>query len=420
MSGDRVLVVGGGVIGVCCAYFLARRGADVTLLERGELGSGASYGNAGTIAPGHPPLNGPGRVRHALRLMRDRTGPLYIPPRWDPGLARWLWSFRRRCTVEGREAAMRALAPLGRATLELFDRLVEEEELACGYRHEGYYLVTRSAHGQREAEREAAIMRRHGYRPELLSREELREREPALREDTLGGMFYPEAATCFPHRFVAEMAERARRHGARLETGRPVARLLTREDRVRGVRLEDEGGEVVEADAVVVATGAYAPALLRPLGLHLPVQAGKGYHRDLPVGLAGAPPLRIACVLSETSVFCTPMDGFVRFAGTMEFSGLNHELRRPRLEQLTTAAREYLDGVGEADPLSEWCGLRPCTPDGLPIVGPCPGYGGLLVATGHAMLGLTLAPVTGTLMADYVLDGTPSMDIGALRVDRFK
>jgi len=314
---------------------------------------------------------------------------------------------------------MRALAPLGRATLELFDRLVTEEELTCGYRHAGYYQVCRTARGLREAEEEAAIMRRYGYRPELLSGEALREREPALREGTLGGTFYPEAATCFPDRFVTEMAERARRDGARLETGRPVARLLTRGDRVTGVRLEGEGEEVVDADAVILATGAYAPALLRPLGFDLPVQAGKGYHRDLAGGPGGAPPLRTACVLSETSVFCTPMDGCVRFAGTMEFSGLNHELRRARLEQLTTAARHYLDGVGEADPLSEWCGLRPCTPDGLPIVGPCPGFGGLFVATGHAMLGLTLAPVTGKLVAEYVLDGTPSMDIRALRVDRF-
>ncbi|MFQ5678730.1 MAG: NAD(P)/FAD-dependent oxidoreductase [Gemmatimonadota bacterium] len=418
MRSDRVLVVGGGVIGLCCAYFLARRGADVRLLERGEIGHGASWGNAGTISPGHPPLNRPGRMRHALRLMLTPSGPLYIPPRWDPGLARWLWAFRGHCTAGAREAAMGALAPLGRASLALFDRLVADEELACGYRHEGYYQVCRTARGRREAEEEAAIMQRHGYRPELLSGEALREREPALREGTLGGTFYPEAATCVPDRFVTELAERARRRGARLETGREVVELLTRGDRVSGAGLAGEGGEIL-ADAVILTTGAYAAALLRPLGLDLPVQAGKGYHRDLAVGPEGAPPLRIACVLSETSVFCTPMDGFVRLAGTMEFSGLNHELRRPRLEQLSTAAREYLERVGEAEPVSEWCGLRPCTPDGRPIVGPVPGYPGLFVATGHAMLGLTLAPVTGKLMAEYVLDGSPSMEIGALRVDRF-
>ena len=124
-------------------------------------------------------------------------------------------------------------------------------------------------------------------------------------------------------------------------------------------------------------------------------------------------------MLGEHSVFCTPMDGFLRFAGTMEFSGLNHEMRRPRLEQLTTAADLYLEGVGDTPSRSEWCGLRPCTPDGLPIVGRVPGHDGVYVANGHAMLGLTLGPVTGKLISELVLDGKPSMDIHALRMERF-
>jgi D-amino-acid dehydrogenase len=118
-------------------------------------------------------------------------------------------------------------------------------------------------------------------------------------------------------------------------------------------------------------------------------------------------------------VFCTPLEGVVRFAGTLELSGLNHELRQPRLEQLTAAAAEHLEGMGTVEPTSEWCGLRPCTPDGLPIVGPVPGVDGLYVATGHAMLGLTLGPITGRLIADCILDGEPSIDVEALAVDRF-
>ena len=124
-------------------------------------------------------------------------------------------------------------------------------------------------------------------------------------------------------------------------------------------------------------------------------------------------------MLGERSVFCTPMDGFVRFAGTMEFSGLNHDIRQPRLEQLTQSAKLYLANVGDTESRSEWCGLRPCTPDGLPVVGPVPGCEGLFIATGHAMLGLTLGPVTGKLVAEMLLDGAPSSNIDALRVDRF-
>ena len=413
----HTLIIGGGVIGICCAYFLARRGAKVTLLERGDLGAGASSGNAGTIAPGHPPINRPGRLREAFRLLFDRTSPLYIPPRLDPSLARWLWRFRQYCTASHVRATMQALAPLGHITRSLFDQLVAGEGLDCDYRSQGYHEVFRTESGLAAAQHEAALLRDHGYQPEVVSGTALRDREPALRPGTVGGVFHPEAATCDPHRFLLELAERCRKHGATLRTGVEVAEILTRAGRVTGVRTQ--GGETVEADDVVVATGAYSAHLLERLGWPLPIQAAKGYHRDRTIAAGGTPNLSIACVLAEHSVFCTPMDGFVRFAGTLEFSGVNHVLRRARLEQLTRAADLYLTGVGDGPSRSEWCGLRPCTPDGMPIVGPVPGCDGLYVASGHAMLGLTLGPVTGQLVAGMILDRQPSADIKALRVDRF-
>jgi len=233
----------------------------------------------------------------------------------------------------------------------------------------------------------------------------------------LGGLFYPEAATLNPYRFVIEMANRAERHGAVLRTRTEIADVLTGDGKVRGIRTR--AGEVIEADAVVLATGAYSLPLVRKLGLTFPLQAGKGYHRDSDTTRGDAPQLRQACVLGENSVFCTPMDGFVRFAGTLEFSGVNHEIRRPRLEQLTNSSKRYLDGIDDSNFRSEWCGLRPCMPDGLPVVGPVPRHRGLFIATGHGMLGLTLGPVTGRLIAEYILDGAPAMDITALRPERF-
>jgi D-amino-acid dehydrogenase len=182
-----------------------------------------------------------------------------------------------------------------------------------------------------------------------------------------------------------------------------VEDVVTSGGRTRGVRLGS--GDEVGADAVVLATGPFSLDLARRLGTRLPVQPGKGYHRDLPVGAGGSPGLRVAFVLHETSIFCTPMDGFIRYAGTMEFSGLNHVMHRARLEQLTAGARAYLPGLEAQAPLSEWCGLRPVSADGLPMVGPLPGLEALVVATGHGMLGLTLGPATGALVSDWVLDG---------------
>ena len=418
MAERRVVVVGGGVIGVCCAYFLAKGGAGVILVERDEIGGGASFGNAGTIAAGHPPLNKPGRIRRSLLELLNPKSPLYIPVRWDPGLFRWLWAFRTFCTDHHLSVSMGALAPLGQASLDLFDVLVESENLDCNYERNGYYDICRTDRGLREARHDAAMMRQYGYHPHEMGGDELREIEPAILEGVVGGVYFPEAATCDPHRFVLELADRSVRHGARIETGRGVSEILSTGSAVNGVRLED--GEILAANAVVLATGSYSGGLTRGFGLQIPVRAGKGYHRDLELGDPGARLLGIACVLAETSVFCTPMVGFTRLAGTLEFSGVNHEMRPRRLEQLTTAAEEYLDGVRGALIRSEWCGLRPCTPDGIPYVGPVPGQSRLFVATGHAMLGLTLGPVTGKLIGEHVLEGGTSLPAGALGLERLR
>jgi len=412
-----VAIVGGGVIGVCCAYYLAKRGASVTVLERDDVAKGASFGNAGAITPGHVPINKPGRVGQALRSLNRPTNPLYVAPRLDPALARWMWDFARHCTAAHLEASMGIVGPLGHMTERLFHELMSEERLECGYRAEGRYDVFLTERGLAAATAEAALTRRYGFESVVLSGAELREREPALTDAVVGGIYDAGSSIAHPYRFVVELAERARRRGALIRTGCSVRGVRVRSGRVEGVQLAD--GEVVTADVVILAGGVYTVELTRPLGLRLPLQPAKGYHRDRALTDGATPPLRRACLLGEFGVFCTPLDGVVRFAGTLEFSGLNERIRRPRLEQLTNAARTYFKGMGDAAAISEWCGLRPCLPDGLPAIGPVPRVPGLFLATGHAMMGLTLGPVTGQLMAEYVLDGTPSLDLHMLRADRF-
>lgn len=413
----RTVVIGGGVIGTCVAYYLATRGAAVTLVERGEIAGAASRGNAGMISPGHAPINGPGRVTQALRSLKDPLSPLFVAPRWDPGLYRWLWSFARHCSQSQLEAGTVALAPLGLATPALFDELVAAEGLDCDYRPSGYLEVCRTESGLAAARREAALIGRHGFRTEELSAAELREREPAIRDDVVGGIAHADGSTVNPSRFVTELARAAARHGTALRTGTAIERIEVQGERVTGVRTAD--GERIDASGVVVATGSYSGGLLEPLGLALPIQPAKGYHEDRSPALPGTPALAMPCLLVERSVFCTPMDDFVRFAGTLEFSGLNHEIRPDRLDQLMRSASLYFNGVTQADSLDVWVGLRPCTPDGLPAIGPLPGIQGLFAATGHGMLGLTLGPVTGKLLAERILDGRSSLPLAPFDPGRF-
>jgi D-amino-acid dehydrogenase len=401
VSAARAVVVGGGVIGVSCAYALAREGLDVVLLERDEVGAGASGGNAGTVSAGHPPLNRPGRIRQAISQMLDPNSPLYMPPRWDPDLWRWLLTFARHCTNEHVERCMRIMAPLGLEALESFDLLVEEESIDCGYDRNGYFEVCTTDKGMTRVRHEASVIRRSGYHPEVVDGEELQRREPEFGNEVIGGVHYPEARTLDPYRFLTGVVARSKDRGVEVREGVCVASVAIEGGRVTGVRTES--GDFIAVDYVVLATGPFSLELSRRLGVRLPVQPGKGYHRDVAVGPNGAPPIRTACVLNETSVFCTPMGGFVRFAGTMELSGINDVLRRARLRQLTEAGRTCFPSLGDAEPISEWCGLRPMSVDGLPIIGPLADIDGLSIATGHGMLGLTLGPVTGRIIARQVV-----------------
>jgi D-amino-acid dehydrogenase len=414
LASGHTIVVGGGIVGVCVAYYLAGRGHRVTLIERDDIGRGASFGNAGIIAFGHPPIPRPGLVKQTLKWMLDSGSPLYIPPRFDPALYRWFWEFRRACTAEHFDACMHVLAALGREAMACFDRIMGDEAMTCEYHREGwrevFYTPERLAGGHHEAE----LLRRHGFEVEILDGPELMRREPALVEGAAGAVQFTDSTFTDPHRFLLELADRAQDRGAAIRANTEVMDVVVRDRRFTGVRLDT--GEHLEADTLVLAAGIWSTGLARRIGINIPMQAGKGYHRDV---TRPDPCLKVASVFAERHVAVTPIGDVLRLAGTVEFSGVNHRLIRKRLDMLTVAARKYLRGIGQTQTVSEWCGLRPCTADGLPVVGWAPGLAGVFMATGHARMGLTLGPITGRLVSECILDGRPSVNIGPLRADRF-
>jgi D-amino-acid dehydrogenase len=413
MSKTGTLIVGGGVIGVCTAYFLAKRGEVVTLLERDEIGKAASFGNAGLISVGHPPIPRPGLLWKAFKWMFDSTSPLYIAPRIDPSLAAWLWRFRAACRPDHFARSMKLLGKLGHATIPLYDELIEGLSIECDHRKTGVMEVYRTPQGKQQGEADGQMLSELGFQVKMLDAGGLREHRPAIQGDAMGAVWYLEHATCNPHAFVSGMAEHAAKAGATLRLHTEAIGFETSDGRVKGVRTPNE---VIEAESVVLAAGSWSTGLARSVGVSVPMQPAKGYHLDLEHPTNG---LDGACILIEEKVACTPMFDVLRLAGTLEFSGLNLDLRQERLAMLTSAASRYFPGIERAGVRSEWCGLRPCTADGLPVVGWAPKLGNLFVATGHAMLGLGLGPITGKLASEAILDRKPSVDISLLRADRF-
>jgi D-amino-acid dehydrogenase len=413
MPNERTLIVGGGIVGLSTAYFLARRGAPVVLLQRNDFSDSASTGNAGLVAVGHGPLPRPGLVTRGLKWMLDGDSPLYIPPRLDLDLMRWLIGFARACGTRRHEHAWRVMMEHGMHAGACFRDLVERESIDCAFRETGQLDVFASEGGFAAGRAEANVLRRHGYAAETMSGRELAGEDPAFRDGLAGAIAYTDRMVADPHAFVLGLADATRQHGAELRTNAPVETLLVDGARCSGARLAS--GEVLEAGHVVLAAGVWSSALADAVGAAVPMQAGKGYYLDVE---PPDPAPRFACVLAETFVAVNPMPDRLRLAGTLEFSGINDRLVERRVRMLAEGASQYISSVPSTVAGRSWCGLRPCTADGVPAVGPTR-VPGLTVATGHAMMGFLLGPLTGRLVTESILDGQTSLSIEPLSPRRF-
>lgn len=403
-----VLVVGGGFAGVCTAYELARRGKRVVLVERGDVASGCSAGNAGLIVPSHSiPMAAPGVLAKGMKWMFDPDSPFYIKPRFSPALFSWLWKFRGACSEERARRSTTVLRDLHLASLALYG------EIALPHSRDGLLLLYRSERGLHEGLEEARVLEQAGIASRALSLGEIAARVPRAKPGLAGGILFPSDAHLDPLAFVRALAARAEAAGARLCTHTEVLGFIRSGRKIEGLR--SAKGDLA-ADQVVLATGSWSPSLARELGLRIPIQPAKGYSVTLPRP-ESCPSLPL--LLMEAKVGVTPLGDRMRLAGTLELAGLDLSINERRVEAIRRGARDYLEGLDATGPGEVWAGLRPCTPDGLPILGRAPGFDNLILATGHAMIGVSLGPVTGRLAAQLACGEKPDLDLAPLRPDRF-
>jgi D-amino-acid dehydrogenase len=419
-----IVVVGGGIIGLSVAYYLSKEGAEVVLVERGTLGGGCSWGNAGWISPSESaPVVGPGAMRQVLNSVGRPAAPLYIRPTLDPGLYRWLLQALRYCNSEAAARGLHATAELGRRTFELYDEL-EYAGLHAGMTSRGLLHVFGQGSSAERSLAHAAAMRPYGYAvPDaLMTGAELRELEPALSRRAQAGYLIKEERHIDPARLTAGLAELARKAGAEIREQTEVTSLDTAGGHVRAAL---SGRDALPAKAVVLASGASSGALLRPLGVALPLTAGKGYSFLRRLRVPPSRPIHFA----DIKVAVTPFPRGLRVAGTMELSGDNEALRRSRATAIARGVAQYLDRWDDVDgdgaqpddrPDELWVGRRPLTPDGLPILDRVDPFDNFYVATGHSMLGITLGPASGKALADYILSGTRPGLLEPFRMRRFQ
>jgi D-amino-acid dehydrogenase len=413
-----VIVCGGGIVGLCTAYYLAREGCQVTLVERGAEGHDqCAHGSAGYVSPSHVmPIAAPGMVWKGLKWMLNSRSPFYIQPRLDTDLMRWGWHFWRACTPGQVARAAPILRDLCLHSQRLFEELNDLTGDRSEYQRAGLLNVCRTQQGlDDEANGLARLANELGVEARVLNAEQTAALGLGVKLAIAGSVYFPIDAHLTPAKFTPLLTGLLRDMGIRFQWNTTIYGWRTTANRVAAV--QTTAGDLI-ADEFVLTGGSWSAGMVAGLGLRLPLQPGKGYSLTLP-----NPRFRITkpFILKERRVAVTPMGNTLRFGGTMEIDTHHDRVRSERVEQIMAGAMAYMPELTPADfaGVKPWFGYRPVTPDGLPYLGRFGRYANLTAACGHAMLGVTLAPGAGRLVAEVICERKPSVDLTLLNPDRY-
>ncbi len=412
-----ILIIGGGVIGACTALYLTRAGRQVTLVEKADICSGASHGNACWVAAGYAlPTAAPGVLGQGLKWMLDPGSPFYIKPRLNVDLVRWLWAFRGACTHKKMMAGAETLLELNRQSLQMFRELAAEPTLDFDYCEVGLLHLHLSEKYRQAGEKEADLLRSLGIKAISLGRDGLEELEPNIQEGVESGIFFPEHAHLDPRKLVETVAIQAQKEGATIMTQNEVTGFKL--DGKRIVRIETKKGSI-EPKEVVLAAGAWSSILAKQLGASILMEPAKGYSVTVKKRSATQGPTRPLAV-DDSKVAITPLgkDRF-RFSSTLELAGFDLAINPKRLNVNRQSLQKVLPDMEILDAEEPWSGYRPLTPDGLPYIGRSERINNLIFATGHGMLGITHGPITGKLVTEIITNQTPSIKLTPMRPERF-
>ena len=408
-----VIVIGGGIIGLSAAVELAEKGTAVLVLEKGKVGYGCSYGNAGWLTPCFAmPLPMPGLFFKSIKWLLDPEGPLYIKPSLDPLLARWLTRFMLSMTEKQTQSAIEALVTLSQVSLQKYYQLGKEFP-EIGYEGKGLLMVAQTQSGVRAAKEEMDRVAGLDVPGQLLNIDEVRNLEPSVTGSIQGGVYFPKEAHAEPLKVVQALAAKARNMGVRIEEDADVTDFILENKMIQS--LQTSKGEF-KASNYVLATGSWSTELAKKLRLQVPILGGKGYSMIIEPLLIQP---KIPMMLIEKKIAITPRAGSLRIAGTLELVNQDFSITERRVQAIIRGSREFLQVPEKVEIKELWRGLRPCTPDGVPLIGFSKKVNNLMLACGHQMLGLQSGYGTGQLVAELMLKGRSDLNRAVYNPDRF-
>ncbi|MFK8112652.1 MAG: NAD(P)/FAD-dependent oxidoreductase [Rubripirellula sp.] len=419
----KIVIIGGGVIGLSTAWHCQKAGHDVTVIDRAqEQRDGCSFGNAGMIVPSHfVPLAAPGMIRLGLKWMWNPESPFYIRPRVSWDLLSWLWQFKQSCTrrhVDQAAPLLRDLHLASRSILAQLEPVLEQAgEDGFGLAQNGLLMLCKSEATFDEEAETANAATQLGIEAQVLDAKATKRLEPNFDMDVRGAVYYPRDCHLSPQRLMGALQSQLTAGGCQFHWSTVCTGFTKRNNRVEQV--QTSVGEM-DADEIILCGGVWSSQIARELEISLPMQAGKGYSVTLddPKQLPS-----ICSILTEARVAVTPMGSTLRFGGTMEIAGVDESISESRVRGIVRSVPDYFPAFDESDfqHCQPWVGLRPCSPDGLPYLGRPKRWQNVIVSTGHAMMGISLAMISGKLAQEFVDQQTPSIDrMSLLAPDRFR
>ncbi|WP_046758169.1 NAD(P)/FAD-dependent oxidoreductase [Kordia jejudonensis] len=411
----EVIIIGGGIIGLCCAYYLQQNGHQVMIVDKSDLSSGASFVNAGYITPSHIiPLAAPGMISKGLKWMLNSSSPFYVKPRLDADFLKWSWLFKKSATAKHVEKSIPIIKDINILSRELYTEMHNSDDFDFHLERKGLLMCYQT---DKVGEAEWNMGKRaiqEGLKVQNLTKEEVKTLEPNIDFNIKGAVYYDSDAHMTPTNFMSQMITFLKENGVEFYTNEAITNLHVSDGKVVSIETEKR---TIKADEFVLSAGSWSAVLAKKLNINIPLQAGKGYRIDV----LNDTKITMPAILAEAKVAVTPMHGFTRFAGTMEIGGINHTINPKRVNAIANAAKNYYNEleIPEAAIANAACGLRPCSPDGLPYIGKTKYYKNLTIATGHAMMGWSLGPATGKLVSELIGEKPLSIKLDGFEVERF-
>lgn len=411
----KVIIIGGGIIGLCSAYYLQKEGHKVIVIDKSDFSSGASYVNAGYITPSHiVPLSAPGIITKGIKWMINSESPFYVKPRLDMDFLKWSWLFKKSATKEKVAKALPVIKDINIFSRELYEDIRNTKDFDFSYDRKGllmYYQTEKAGEEEWGTGKKAIKL---GLKVENLSKTAIKKIEPKVDLNIKGAVYYHSDAHMTPNDFMPQLKNYLEKKGVTILPNTKVVDVKKNKSKITSIETEKQ---TINADEFVLATGSWSQYFAKKLGLNIPIQAGKGYS----INVKRETNITIPAILIEAKVAVTPMNGFTRFAGTMEIGGINHTMNAKRINTIAKASESYYNGlkISSKEQQNAKCGLRPCSPDGLPYIGKSNKVDNLIIATGHAMMGWSLGPASGKLVSEIISESKTSLNLNPFSVDRF-